>query len=582
MTTTIRIEVGRAYKVKVADGLNPVKSSAKLWYITSKGQDVFYKSLNVADEEILGPYLNIVNIRIETVGDVSIDPVGVDFDLPSRLSSINSPAPNGLLYPKDFGCKFEYESRSQGIWDGTYFSDTYFKFDKKHIGWSFWQDSNLRTIVGVTDDGKAKISPDGYGSTDINWRAAGQDDTPYMQACLDAASPDYDPSNPANTFPETVIGLNGVIKYGKTIILDHTKTICVSNTQAQWNSGKTSCLIMRRRCSITSMAGGCHGATFVLRPGSYGDVLSNKDITTFTDFAMMSNFTINGDKDFNSQGRDGLHWETPYGNGDKVDPYSQFRNIRIERTKRHGSYWHGKGEIKIREVDAFNCGEYGMFLTGQYDVSVIGGQFGGCSKTGLRIDSPGPAQVCGVKSFFNGSGGGTNDEDSAGIVFECTTGDIFVGNAYITQVQTQETRGSGIVISIRNCQIVGCQFLDPNRTGVGSGTRPSNIAGIHLKGPYACNSYIQAYVGPTLTAYATPNWPVDTHVLRIDGDVPFNSDNGGPQNNTGYISYPVDTILPGGAVHKGVTVSGTGAILFGGGCTNGKNTGLLVNGVALT
>ena len=125
MTTTIRIEIGRAYKIKVADGSDPLKSSAKIWYITSKGQDVFYKSLLINDEEILGPYLNVVNVRIETIGNVSIEPVGLDFDIPSPVSAVNKPAPDGLLYPKDFGCKFEYESRSQGIWDGTHFSDTY-------------------------------------------------------------------------------------------------------------------------------------------------------------------------------------------------------------------------------------------------------------------------------------------------------------------------------------------------------------------------------------------------------------------------------------------------------------------------
>lgn len=508
------------------------------------------------------------------------DWLGIKRDANSGGASLESMS---ILTPEQYGCLGEYEARSQGNWNGVSFGDTYFKFLPKHIGWSFWQDGNLRTITGVTEDFRAIISPNGYGSTNINWRIRGQDDTPYFQLFLNACSPDYDPSNPTNTFPENVIGLNGALKFGRIGVMNSMKTYPVFNSAAQSAGGKTACLFVRRRTCLRTLGTGPAGATIVACPGTYGHVVSNRDTSAYTDFVDIGNFTINGEGDFCANGLDALHWETPYGNYDKVDPYSTFRSIRVDRAARHGFYFHGKGEVKIRDCDAFSCKSYGMFITGQYDVSVIGGQFGGNSKTGFRIDSPGPIQVTGIKSFYSGSNGGSNDEDCANIVLENLSGDYHSGGGFLVNCMSQESRGAGLVIKIRNCLIDGCQIQDPNRQTIGTGTRPTVKTGIYLKGPVACgNVFSNTVVMPALTEYATPNWVVDTSIIHIDGDNPFSTANGGPQNNVGDIRYPIDYIMPGNTVLKGVTFTGSGAATSGNGCINGKNTGLRINGVALT
>jgi len=583
MDTPLRIEVGRAYRVTVSNDLNALRSSAQIWLLSANAQSTLYKTLGAGEEYVLGPYVNTTSFRIETTGIVTIAPAGDEFGTPTKISAIDKVAPYNVLAPEDFGCKGEYEARSQGIWDGTHFSDTFFRFEQKHIGWSFWQDGNLRTIVGVTADGKARVSPDGYGSTGINWRIRGQNDTPYMQAFLNALSPDYDEDNLSNVFAEPVRDLNGPLKFGKVGILTAGKTYPVTNTSAEYSGGKLSCLTVRRRTSVTTIGLGEHTATIVASPGTYGHVLSNKiSASDFPDSVELSNFTISGDGGFSSNSLNGLHWETPYGNYSKVDPFPRFYNLRVERAKQHGYYFEGKGEVKIRDCDAFNCSGYGMFLTGQYDVSVMGGQFGGNSKTGFRVDSPGPIQVTGIKSFYNGSAGGSNDEDCAGIVLECLSGDTHVGGGFLYNFQSQESRGAGVVVKIRNCQIYG-QVQDPNRSTIGAaGGRPTVKAAVYIKGSYACGNDFHLFVNPALTEYASPNWPADTNIVHIDGDDPFVSANGGPQNNRGDIYYPKDFILPGGGTMYGIQFTGTGTPFSGGGTVNGKNTELKINGVALT
>jgi hypothetical protein len=590
MDTPLRIEVGRAYRLIVSENTDKVINSARVWLTSPNGQDVLYQTLIAGDEYVFGPYVNLVSFRIETTGVVTITQVGEDFGTPVLTSSLSSTATatasnlRNTLSPEDFECKGEYEARSQGIWDGTYFSDTYFQFTEEHVGWSFWQDGNLREITAVTEDGKCVINPNGYGTTGINWRIRGQDDTTYMQNFLNALSPDYDPEDLANVFAEPVIGLNGALKFGKVGILTAGKTYPVTNSSAQYNAGagKLSCLLVRRRTSVTTIGLGEHTATIVATPGTYGHVLSNRDAEAFSDFAQLSNFTIHGDGDFSTNSLDGLHWETPYGNYDKIDPYSRFYHLRVERAKRHGYYFRGKGEVKIRDCDAFNCGDSGLHVRGQFDVSVIGGQFGAMGKAGIRVDSPGPIQITGVKSFYIGSNGGSNDEDCAGIVIEATNGDSFSGGASITEFEVQETRGVGLLIKVRNCMVRGV-IQDPNREPIGAATgRPTVKSAIYLKGPNASCNNLDIFVMPALTAYATPNWPADTSIIHIDGDDPFESANGGPQNNTGNVRYPISSILAGGGTFDGIEFTGTGTPFSGGGCTNGKNTALKINEVALT
>ena len=484
-----------------------------------------------------------------------------------------------VLTPEDFGCKGEFIARSQGIWDGTYFSDANFDFTDEHIGWSFWQDANLRTITAVTVDGKATLSPAGYGTTGINWRAMGQDDTVYFQRFLNACSPDYNPATPDVTPPETVIGLNGALRFGKVGLLTPGKIYPVSNSSASYSGGKLSAVIVPRRIALTCLSNAEHGVTIQLVPGSYGHCMSNLSTTSYSDFMVLKNFTILCDGDYSPNSLDGLHIHNPYGNYDKVDPYNRFENIRVERPKRHGIYVEGKGELKLRDCDVFNSGEYGLLAKGQYDVSVIGGQFGATGKTGIRIDSPGPIQITGVKAFYTGVNGGSNDEDCAGIVIEATSGDAFSGGASITEFEVQETRGVGLLIKVRNCTVRGV-IQDPNRAPIGSPTgRPTVKSAVYLKGQNASSNNLDIFVMPALTAYETPNWPADTSIIHIDGDAPFNSTNGGPQNNTGTVEYPVNSILPGGGIFDGIEFTGTGTPFSGGGCTNGKNPHLTLNGV---
>lgn len=494
-----------------------------------------------------------------------------------------------VFYPEDFGARADAVGYHDGVFDGTWFSSASYTFTQADMDasnpqkqcWFGGTDGAPRTITAVgtgANAGKIQVTPSisGIASPGILWLMS-SDDTAAVQAACDAAR-----AVQGNDVDEVASGgIDQLIMSSGAVMLTPGKRYGVFNSQASYNggAGKISAITVYRRMTFGGPNNGFNQTGLVLLPRSYGHCIANAGATSHTDFLNLSNFTIWGYKEFSTNALDGIHLEVPYDNFDKVDALNRVENVTIYKTTRHGFYFKGRGELNLERLQAFTCGQYGCFMDSQYDWKMEMCAFGGNGRTGLRIYGGG-GQVTNTKSFYSGSGGTTNDENSANLVLEGDpSSSSRQGFTFFTNLQCQESRGCSAVIKAGPASFTGCQFLDPNRTGIGSGTRPTILAAIYLKGDGARQiDFAGVKVGPSVTVYQNPNWPADTFSVYIDPLV----SSSGPQLNTGNISTYRETVNTGGGTQVGTQYSGTGAVSGGGGISNGQNTGLSIDGVACT
>jgi hypothetical protein len=76
--STIRIEKGEVYKISTPANIGSVSNTAQVWLTGSKIQDRLIASLSANSNVTVGPFLNIVNYRIEFNASGTIEKVGVD------------------------------------------------------------------------------------------------------------------------------------------------------------------------------------------------------------------------------------------------------------------------------------------------------------------------------------------------------------------------------------------------------------------------------------------------------------------------------------------------------------------------
>lgn len=502
------------------------------------------------------------------------DVTGLQDFLDELQASIDKVPTENIFRPETFAvgdysyCKTSGTGENLG---GGLFRDLDYPFTADDVGKTFWQDGAVvRTITAVDGSGVATISPDPYGGTNINYVVNGYDWTDAIQAAWDAAA-----AVSGDDLEDTDAAFAGP-RMGGVVLLEAGKKYGVFNSSASYSGGKLSCLIMRRRTTFTTAFSVNETQGVIVQlPKSYGHVMAPPSTTTHMDFTTVANITIECIGDFSSNSLNGIDFEIEYDNLPRVDAFNRFERITVRQAKVDGFRFSGRGELKIRDCDAFSCGGKGMFIDDQYDWSLIGGQFGGNRNTGFYVYASGAGNATGFKSFYSGSNGGSDPKKCANLV---VTGDqMRHGFVWMSNFQLQESRGSGLYVDVGNCYFDNFQALDPSTTAlIASGTLPSIRAGVHIAGEGARMNSFYGTVSSSVAVFRNPNWNADTYAVYID-DV--DGDGAGPQLNEGHIKTYRPTTNLGGGTQVGNQYSGTGSVKGGGGVTNGKNPDLYIDGV---
>lgn len=473
-----------------------------------------------------------------------------------------------------YGARGDAEGGQDGQWRNSFLEHYTPKrpYTSKDVNKSLWLDgSNKRTIVSVGGDGWATLNSAGYSQA--GW-VRGTDDTAAVRAALlDCTSSDS---------AEDSSGFDRCIKKGKTLYIPAGINLLVGCTQAEYGAGRVAALYMPRRTTI--MGSGLNGGSIFRLPGSYGHLISNNDPVgsadnelSYSDFLEIRDLVIHDLNGWSPNGLDTIHWNIPFNGWDTVDPYNRITNVRIWEPCRDGIYARGRGEAVFDRVNIINAARYGVYFQNLTDWRWVNGNIAGAKKTGMRLYSAGPATIADSKVYYCGISGTTSEEDSCNILLD---GDQYLNGAItLSNVECQESRGSALVIKTGLNQISG-RFEDPGRNGMTSGSPPTVIAGIHLKGTEARqNIFNNAFIVPNVAIWSVNNWGIAQNAVHIDA---ANGSGGGPNLNVGDIYTMRPTTASDGSTKKGIDYTASYAPVGGAGSSNGKNTGLRVNGVACT
>lgn len=493
--------------------------------------------------------------------------------LQGQINSINY----NNFTPEQFGAYGDAVGQSDGIISGgsfNQFSSPAFSFTSKYIGAFLWFDTTDRIITAV-NAGVATFSPAASGPVNGTQWLAGHDDTVAIQSALDAAR------NVQGDYIEEAGGINGLVISGGICSMKSGKAYIISNSQANYTSGKLSALQVARRTDFKGSGIGAWRNSLCLRPNSYGHMVSahNPASSTddFVDFVSIGNMALYGYQSWNPNALDGIYWVVDFNGYDKVDTFNRLYDISSERCTRHGYTFTGRGETIIDRCQATFNGQYGFNVVAQADYKFNQCGAGGNSLTGIRISSSGGIFV-NCKSYFNGASGGTDIKNSANWVV--TADQMRNGGVTFIGCNGQESRGSSWVIDNAGlCTFSACAGLDPGRISgnIGNGAVPTVCAGLHILNGGGCqNAFNNFYVGPSVATFSPNNWGQATHAVYIEG---VDSNGSGPQANVGSIITFVPTINPGGSYDPGINFRSGYGYTGGAGFTNGCNTGLSVNGV---
>lgn len=455
------------------------------------------------------------------------------------------------------------------------FSSPSYSFGPERVNTLLWFDATERTITSV-NAGVATFSPAASGASSGNLWLNGTDDTTAIQAALNAAR------NVQGDYIENSGAVDGLINSGGICQLAAGKAYIISNSQANYNSGILSCLRVGRRVDFKGAGIESSRSSLCLRPGSYGHMVAptNPESPTlsFSDFVGIGYMTLYGYNTWSPNALDGIYWKVANNGYDKTDPFNRFYDITTHRMRRNGFTFTGRGELIVERCQAFGSLNYGFNVFGQADYKINSCNSGGNSKTGMRIFSSGAGHWVNCKSFYNGSDGGSNDADCAN--WYINADQLRNGLVYFTQCEGQESRGSSWVIDNAGlCTLDACQGLDPGRDALSSsGTLPTVIAGLHIKGTGACNNtFSEFYAGPSVAIFSsTNNWGRATDAIYIAGVAANGS---GPQNNQGTFLTFLPSIKSDGTLDPGTHYRPGFGPIGGSGTTNGRNNGCFINSV---
>lgn len=452
-------------------------------------------------------------------------------------------------------------------------------FTDADIGKSLWFSSNTatRTITAVAA-GVATFTPAHSGAVTSGeaYFYFGTDDTAAIQAALDAASAVAGPN-----LTENAGATNGMILMGGDVYAP-AGSYGLFNSSASYSGGKKSALQIPRR--VKFFGAGQHATSFCLLAGSYGHMIANKDITggasSFADFIEISDMTLHGYQDFNPNALDGIHLSVAANGYEKTDPFNRVHDITCSRMKQDGFRFSGRGEFIGVNLLASECARYGFNVYGLADYKMLNCNAGGSKKTGIRIFASGAGHWMNCKSFYSGANGGSTVADCCN--WYINADQMRNGLVYFTSCEGQESRGSSWVLdNVGMCILNGCIAADPARAGINSGTLPTVCAGFHLMGE-GCrmNVFNGCLVTPSVAIFSlTDNWGLATDAVYIAG---VDANGAGPQKNRGDIYTFEPSIGSGGAVDNGIIYRATYGTAGGAGTTNGRNTGLSINGTSLS
>lgn len=465
--------------------------------------------------------------------------------------------------PHLFGAKGDAVANVDGvITNSNTLTSSSYTFTDADVGKLCFINEVERTIVSVSG-GSAVLSDSVANGTSYRW-LAGTDDTLAIEAAMQAAKT-AGVSYAAGTSSE--VSRWGSIPFGGTVQL-RSKGYLVRNTQVRYDFGKQGAITVPRRCALRGS--GISQTHIYLAPGHVGHGIANANsgIGGWDDFMMLSDFTLFGNHDLQPAGAlDGIYFNANFNNYLKVDNFMLMQNIRVFECKRNCFYISGRGEGVYFNLFASGAFDYGFHIINHMDSRFIACNAGGCQKSGMRIEKCANDHFTNCKSFYNGAAGGTDPANSAN--FALIADSYLNGQLVMTACESQEARGSGFYITSGLNIFNGCLSADSGRTTIGSAPRPTVMAGFHIAQTNTVhqnakhNYFNNCVVRPALTLdYGNASNPAvytGTHAVYIDDYCLGNKGNIWTFENSSF------------------TVAKVG----GPGTTNGKNTKLKIDDVAL-
>jgi hypothetical protein len=467
-----------------------------------------------------------------------------------------------------YGAKGDAVGNHDGVvTGGTTFSAASYQFPASRVGQTIYVNGSARVITSVSN-GVATLSSSVTNGTGIPW-LVGTDDTNAIEAAMQAARTVGAAVGDGST-SET--NSWGPIPFGGTVMLRSGRGYLVKNTQARFDAGKTAAIVVPRRCALRG--GGMGQTHIILAPGNVGHGVTNENSQisggSWSDFLQAQDFSVFCNGGWQSSScLSGVYVKVAFNNYVKTDAFPYMANIRVFEAKQDAFYISGRGEGVYFNLFAGNAFRYGFFIDGSMDSRFFVCNSGGAFKTGFRVNKSANIHLTNCKSYYSGATGGSSNADCANFAL---LADSFVnGLVYLTNCEAQESRGSGFYIESGMNLLNGCISSDPGRAAlVATGTPPTVRAGYHLKDANSAhqnpkyNRFNSCIAQPTLTFDyndLSNTASCGTNALYIEGTA--------NKGNIGDIyTFPQ-------ATYSDSKVAGTGT-------TSGQNTGLRVDGVALT
>lgn len=469
--------------------------------------------------------------------------------------------------PHAYGAKGDAVGDHDGVvTGGTQFSSATYAFPTSRVGQTIYINGSARVIASV-DSGVATLASSATNGTAISW-LVGTDDTIAIEAAMQAARTSGVTLSNGSV---SEVSSWGPIGFGGTVMLHAGRGYLVKNTQARFDAGKTAAITVPRRCGLR---GGGMGQTHIyLAPGNVGHGITNENSQqsggSWTDFLNLQDFSLFCNGGWQSSAcLDGIYLRVSFYNYVKVNAFNSVSNVRIFEAKQDGFYVAGNGEGVYYNVLASNAFRYGIFLDGTADSRFFVCNAGGSGKTGIRINKSANVHLTNCKAYYSGASGGSSAADCANFAL---LADIFVnGLVYLNQCEAQESRGSSYYIESGMNVFNGTIASDPGRAALIAGTPPTVRACYHLNdtNPAFQNPKYNRFNG----AIAQPTLTFDWNDLTQTASCGTNALYIGGTANKGNVG---DIYVFPQASFSDAKVAGTGT-------TSGLNTGLRVDGVALT
>lgn len=480
---------------------------------------------------------------------------------------------SGFVDPHAFGAKGDGVFYSDGITvtgAATLESETHV-FTSADVGKNLYVDSmNVRTVVSVNTDGNPrKVTLSGVGADSSggnHYWIMGTDDTAALRAALAVAG-----QNRGGGISGGVAAGSKNRSYGRLVVLRPDSIYMVGNTSAEYNNGAgtLAALSLLPRTGIVGMAG-VRNATIMSWPTHRGHVIMSAPIDGFHDFLTLANFSVhmNGNVNSSSSALNAVHLDLGFDGYPEVDAFFTISQMDIVQPSRDGLYYNGRGEGSITNMRVLNARRHGYNFDGGMDSTFVALNAGGCRNNAFRIYATSSSRFVGCKGFYSGKYGASDPTLSAnwyiGSDHAHNSTSQFVG------CESQESRGSGVLLEAGSCML-DFRIADPGRQKMiderPSDTLPTIISGIHMRGAVCQDNDIRAMIRPDLGYWAkaggaSTNWGGAGNAVTVEA---------GPTNNSGTVKTMTGIDYP----------SGSGP--FGGtGTSNGANTQLRVNGVAMT